>query len=900
MKMPRSTAAWLASLRIARRDVRRARGRSLLVVVMVGLPVLATTLLTSLLATTSVTPLEAVPASMGTSQATILPQGRAAVDQSPDAQNYQPRGEDDTPTTPWRSGEVQRLTGGHVVAVLLGNTTATRDGRQYSLPLREIDLRDSATKGMVDLVSGRVPAKAGEVTVSPSMARGGIDVGDRLSLDKGTLETTVVGVARPRFGDDSPYLNAFPGTTLTGDTAQTTYLIQRSRPIGWSEVRRLNDEGLVVTSRAVLQDPPPASAVPASVQGFDGGVSAEQAGVLTIAIVAIVIEVVLLAGPAFAVGVSRQRRQLALVAAVGGGTRDVRRVVLAQGVVLGAGSAALGVVLGLVLTWLASGPMRRFGAAVGPYDVVPWQVFAAFALGAVAAVAAAWFPALQASRQDVVAVLAGRRGTTRTRAGWPVLGAVLVVLGTLGAVGSAARPGGETAAAFATVVVVIGAIALMPALLGLVGRMAGGLPLPLRLAARDASRSRGRTAPAIAAVMGAVAGITALALGSSSDFAQARRDYQPQYPMGTTVISSGYDVDDAEWKALGATTPTLLDGRHLLTYASVADITDAEGNVTSTVPSSLSIAAPGCSTPAVGQVSESTDPSCDVINSYNQSTLVASAAAIRTLGTPLTAAQEAALDEGKVLVADPRLLGADGRLHLVATGYDYDTGKATVVRRMPPIDAVALRSAAAKTPEATESSGGVLPGAALYLSAGTGTRLQLPIVRSGGVLERGAGPLTKDDEARLKAVVPGPDSDSAVYTERGFQETYTVQLAVLGGMGFLTVLIGTLTAVGLALSDSRPDLATLAAIGARPRTRRTMAAAQALLIGLLGALSGVLVGFVPGWAVSRPLTSFNGAGAIFDVPWTLLGGIGLGVPLLAALTALLLVRSQLPLTRRIG
>src|SRR5205085_7132936 len=109
----------------------------------------------------------------------------------------------------------------------------------------------------------------------------------------------------------------------------------------------------------------------------------------------------------------------------------------------------------------------------------------------------------------------------------------------LGALWSTSRPSGETAAASCTVVVVLGMVALMPAILSLVGRLAGRLPLPLRLAARDASRQRGRTAPAVAAVMGAVAGITALALGSSSDFAQSRRDYQPQYAMGATVISTG-------------------------------------------------------------------------------------------------------------------------------------------------------------------------------------------------------------------------------------------------------------------------------------------------------------------------------------------------------------------------
>ena len=57
------------------------------------------------------------------------------------------------------------------------------------------------------------------------------------------------------------------------------------------------------------------------------------------------------------------------------------------------------------------------------------------------------------------------------------------------------------------------------------------------------------------------------------------------------------------------------------------------------------------------------------------------------------------------------------------------------------------------------------------------------------------------------------------------------------------------------MSEARPDLATLAAVGAPPRTRRYVAAAQSLVIGLLGTALGVALGFVPGLAVTWPLTA---------------------------------------------
>ena len=74
------------------------------------------------------------------------------------------------------------------------------------------------------------------------------------------------------------------------------------------------------------------------------------------------------------------------------------------------------------------------------------------------------------------------------------------------------------------------------------------------------------------------------------------------------------------------------------------------------------------------------------------------------------------------------------------------------------------------------------------------------------------------------------------------------------------MLGGTLTATFLALSDARPDLATLAAVGAAPRTRRRVAAAYALVIGFVGAVLGAVVGFIPGVAISRPLTSDDDLG----------------------------------------
>ena len=67
-------------------------------------------------------------------------------------------------------------------------------------------------------------------------------------------------------------------------------------------------------------------------------------------------------------------------------------------------------------------------------------------------------------------------------------------------------------------------------------------------------------------------------------------------------------------------------------------------------------------------------------------------------------------------------------------------------------------------------------------------------------------------------------------------------------------------------------------------------------------LQATLAGFAPGIAVSYPLTRGNPPGFAdhyLDVPWTLVLGLSVLVPLVAALGAALLTRSRLPLAARV-
>jgi putative ABC transport system permease protein len=85
-----------------------------------------------------------------------------------------------------------------------------------------------------------------------------------------------------------------------------SWLVDTPGPVSWAQVMELNQSGIVVTSRDVLAHPPSTNALPAYVR--------DQLGTRELAIGTLVaglslLEIVLLAGPAFAVSARRRQRQ---------------------------------------------------------------------------------------------------------------------------------------------------------------------------------------------------------------------------------------------------------------------------------------------------------------------------------------------------------------------------------------------------------------------------------------------------------------------------------------------------------------------------------------------------------------------------------------------------------------
>lgn len=878
---------WRLPLRMAWRDARRSRARSVLVLVLIALPVLGVTTADVLIRTSDVDAVERLDRDLGAEGQALVHtrSGVAEVIQDPEADYVENvRRGPDSGLTP--EGLAEALGGRPVVEIVRGTTRVETDRGAVDVAVLEGDPDDDLVRGLVDLTDGRLPRAAGEVVVNRALADKGYAVGERLRLTAADADAPeIVGIAEHREVRTDPAAAGAPGSLAVEDEPPGRTWLVGGAPVTWDDVVALNGLGASVTSRAVLEDPPPDSAVP-EVARLSGSVDDTWIAVVALVVVMALIEVVLLAGPSFAVGARRQARSLALVVAAGGTPAQARRVVLASALVLGGLGAAGGVVLGVGLAAALLPLVQSLTDQwLGPFDLAWLDLVGIATFGLASAVLAALVPAHLASRQDVVAVLAGRRGDRAPSPRSPVVGAVLLGGGIVGAV-LGSRPGGEVLIAASAVPAVLGMVLLVPVVLALLGRVAGRLPLSLRFAVRDAARHRTRTVPAVAAVAATVTGVVALGISTSSDAAQSRAMYEPSLPMGMGVLSVlDGDVETAR-AALGQELPgaELVDVRGVVASSPDGDV-DADFSARPVGSWSFLRSSSGSALGSPVLVSDGDLPP-----------------GLLGLDDRERAAAQEALAEGRAVMFTDTGTVVD-QVQLRLRTYDTSTGR----RVGEPIRA-RFPARVIEVEEAWTQPLGVLP-TAVAEQAGLAVATVAVAVPDATI--------TEAQQDAVAEVLTATSDGEGLYVERGPRtddEAIILQL-VLAGVGALLMLGGTLTATFLALADARPDLATLAAVGAAPRTRRGVAAAYALVVGSVGAVLGAAVGFVPGLAVTRPLTSGQGecvavgdgpmsceggSGPFVDVPWLMILAIVVALPLLTALVVALLSRSRLPMVARLS
>ncbi|MFJ8183762.1 ABC transporter permease [Streptomyces sp. NPDC096105] len=287
------------------------------------------------------------------------------------------------------------------------------------------------------LAEGRAPKGEGEILIDSETARrAGYEVGDsvRMSVDGPVLEPVITGV----FTTDDGFVAAGGSLTLF-DTATAQKLL--GEPGVFDEIavtakpgvgdaalmaqleKALPDDVVEMTTGEKLADDQ-ARSIAAQMDGL-------KQGLLVFAGISLFVGTFIIANT-FTMLVAQRTKELALLRAVGASRRQVTRSVLVEALVVGTVAAATGLLAGVGIGVGLRSLMGALDAPVpdGPLVVSPGTVAAAFAVGIVVTVLAAWLPGRRAAKIPPVAAMSAVHAQATTKS--------LVLRNTVGALFSAA------------------------------------------------------------------------------------------------------------------------------------------------------------------------------------------------------------------------------------------------------------------------------------------------------------------------------------------------------------------------------------------------------------------------------------------------------------------------------
>ena len=950
-RVDRWRGSWRLALRLARREVARHRGRTVLILALVGMPVVVLTALAVWFTSTDISRAEQAARVVGTAAARLEPTpNEDGIGQVADAEWYGWQGETlpdpvvaegFSPDDPWSVERVEASTGERVAEVgtataqppdLLPGQGVDGSGPWFVVALDADQVEDAAPEqvrgadgqagggqslaGIASLTSGRWPVAADEVLITPSGAARGLATSNQVSVsyagDPAPTTLTVVGTGTA-VHDGWRDADLVVGTAGAPESTRWSYLVLTGEPVNLERAHDWARQGLDVTSALVSADPPPGPA------GY--GRSSESRLLTLLLAAAVVVETALLAGPAFAVSAVRQRHSLALAATQGAGAADMRRAVTAYGLVLAVLAAVGGAVLGGAagaawVLWRVRQPLPQ----VVLLDL-PWSWVAALAgIAVLAGGVAAWWPARGLTRLDTMTVLRGQVASRRVGRGWPTVGAVLAGAGALLLVWAAVGTGsaGDVAGADRSVVLILAAAGLMglglllllPALLALAARLTRGAPVALRLATRDSLRQRSRAVPAMAAIVAATAVMAGMATVQMSTVANQERHYEPRLPTGTAEVW----VQGATEERRAAVTAVIKDTVPGAVVYPVENVAagpgwQVHGEFIEEAPL-RAVIPPGCGTTYTLQWEEGGEECWLDLDATH---LVLPLELLERTGQLDDQAREA-LGSGSLLVTGGyQWTPPDGLSTLsVLTGVARadETGERSVLGRAEVAEVPVL----ALEPEQMSALAVPRAAPATMMTPETAQALGWLGEQSYLIVAHPDRDLTAADERALTAGFEGAVGDGlGTRVEQGFVQgagSARFMVVLLGAFSLLA-LCAVVISTALTVTEGQRDSATLAAVGGTRRTRRMLAAAHSwVLAGLgcgVGLGLGVAVGAAAGWVSSRADRYGTGGYMVGDgtplpglvaVPWVPLLLVLVLLPVVAAAIGWVSVRRAPALVRR--
>ncbi|MEO3976274.1 ABC transporter permease [Streptomyces sp. CAU 1734] len=445
-----------------------------------------------------------------------------------------------------------------------------------------------------DFAQGTGPVKDNQIALDRTTAdKGGYKTGDtvRVSTNGPVQEFELTGV----FTTEDGAVNAGGSLVLfTTPVAQKLYLEPgKFSTVTVTAAGGASDAKLLAEIKPLLPEGSEADTGAAlakeEAKAIESGMTQMNTMLLVFAGIALFVGVFLIANT-FTMLVAQRTRELALMRAVGASRRQVKRSVILEAVLVGTIAAVVGFLGGLGLAVGLRGAMGSFGAKMpdGPLIVSPTAVFAAFGVGVLITVLAAWLPARRAAKIAPVAAMSSVHATATTKSlvVRNTIGAVITLAGAAGILAGAAKAGDEGrmlvgGGAFFTL---IGVIVLIPLLsrpvialfrpllqrvFGVAGKLAG------QNAVRNPRRT-GATASALAIGLTLVTGLTVIGvtLGQAIDKASTsnvRADYMVQMasmgPLSPSTVTALEKTKGAEAVSAQQTLMMEIDGQEEPTAA---------------------------------------------------------------------------------------------------------------------------------------------------------------------------------------------------------------------------------------------------------------------------------------------------------------------------------------------
>ena len=848
----RNVASWRFATRLAMREVRRRPGRTVLVVLLILVPVMAMTIGDVVEHTQNDKWSETYRRRFGASDAAV---------QFTSNENV---------------GAMKALLpDARVVAYHTADATipaSPRHPRQTFVNFTDIPLGDPVTAGIIELRHGRFPTADGEALVSPSVAKDfGLAVGESWDVPRPAARLVIVGIGRRAdLHSDSMVVVHGVAAVSAAPGASITALIDAPAPLTDAQI------ALLLPSGVELPSAPRSGSTDHSTRTLAWGF---VAGVLVLAAVGIII------AAAFATSARRQLVTLGQLSANGASQRLLRRTMTLQGSVTGVIGGVVGVGLGCLALLVGKERFveRVLDRSVGPYQWSGVDLLAIIATATVAASVAAFIPARTAARVPVLSALAGRRPLGAVPHRLVPIGVLffggglgLMVLAALGsqnrpesqgglAVGPVASHGDVYAAVaiIGGLGVLTGACCISPVIVGLLGPLGRRFRGAPKLAARSMARLRTRSAAVVTAI--AVTGALAIALGAfverslaqdASDTASISQPLNEVQAIGYSSVASSNDAD-----------PPL---------PSVPDLGAARAAVSAALPEATltpvreALYDPGVVPATAPEANESNDGRIGI-------------------------ADDAWIDLARLDSVDRSNLATVGAILMIPGGLpdSADGTKSVVLYRQTGV----TRLVAA--PRHQDYTNFNLVGQFwLVVTPAKAAELGLTIV-DGGFVATTPTDLTSAQRAALgriqQQLFPSVDAFTPATSDQSYvQLNYPyVPTRLAAGLIRLAIMIGALlftlavVAIGLSLSasESRDERDVLESIGAKPSTMRRVAGVKATWLALAGGLLAIPTGYLPIAAAVAAATSNR----VFDVgtpfPWRIVVGVVIAIPIVAGLGA---------------